>query len=263
MDQKNLIKALSGLGIKTYRKNSGELVTKRSDIQKALKAIAKRKVIAHEEWKIKAKDALEKQLELETNYRDYGEIHSDMMHLEVATGEASNNGESKWIVFQDHDAAERYCVKYIEDKLENDPTALAITFPKSFLEKHYYVKDEDKKNIAYQESSSHYANMESEDILKEAGIEISEDTDIVTEAEGIEEQLILDKAAEIETLLNDDPVKYAKDMGYDKLSEVTWLSINVRKAAEDAITENGVDKYLDNYDGAVVDLGTAEAYGRE
>jgi len=235
----------------------------------------------HAGWAETARLELSQLLAVEITYREYEYYEGlDAVAMEVVNGKGSN-GESAWIVFASLEEAEMAAYRKVGDDLRMEPGIFEQSWLQNFIE----ISATDKSMLAGEEADDYVDNVLSdEEILEEAGVkyeydELQEQLDnLDTEADDAE---ILDKQAEIldnakETIRSrkqeeieralEDPVEYfVNERGIytiEDLFKAAFIQINVDDAAEDAVATDGIDKWLDNYDSAGVELPSgAIAYG--
>jgi hypothetical protein len=229
-------------------------------------------------WQEQAKAELEAELGgIETEEgRDSGR---DYFTLETMSGRA-DNGESEWMVFKDAKAAERYCIEYVNDMLEDD----ASMFDQKWLKQHVTVSPTDIRIISQEDADAYVDNIRYESderVLDEAGMlrawESLEDKKDALSDKMLEEmdprkqsqmQKQIEKMEQAQSKLVDkadqklrasmakdtadalkkDPLAWAEELGFDiETNRPPWLQIDTRKAG---------------YDGEEVDLKSgAVAFG--
>ncbi|MDD5454006.1 MAG: hypothetical protein PHW62_00700 [Candidatus Ratteibacteria bacterium] len=238
------------------------------------------------DWKVVAKKELEKELGVKTKLSNY-QYYTDLgaIALESTEGEGSN-GEREWIVFKDEDDAREAAKAKVKEDLENEPEV----FTQSWLQNFITVYDTDKRIIAGEEADSQIEGMDDEELVKEAGLDEewndlevkknelfeSESEDVEGKLEGLrtkqddliekaKDSLRSSKSDQIQDAL-EDPVEYFVEQqgiySREDLMKQSFIRIDIEKAAEDAIDTDGVSHFLDNYDGAELELPSgAIAYG--
>jgi len=220
---------------------------------------------------------------------------------------------TEWIIYDDYDKAERGCVGYIRQMLEDEPEM----FTQNWLQHYITMSDTDRRIIADEEASDYAREQLDEDeAMEKAGFnekndELQEDIDLLekeiedleeekaelestVEDEGDENRELGSQISDIESDISskmdeiftkgkqqealpdearekvqedkcdeiyeelEDPVQYfVEDHGMysiEDLMEASFISIDVDKAAQDAVDEDGVAHFLAGYDGNVTEL---------
>lgn len=205
--------------------------------------------------------------------------------------EIEGDGREEYMVFQDDDDAEKYAIEYVEEMIDDDPTMFNASFIGQYL---YVspmdirmISSEEADN--YIENLDYDIEREDYDqLMNEAGMErqwdqMVEKSDELEEAlemtedpkaeKKIQKQLqkltsakekFIDKAKdkahdayerEISRRLKDDPVEWAEELGFDMgRDRPSWLQVDSKKAAEEAVGVDGVGHFLSGYDGNQTDL---------
>lgn len=244
-------------------------------------------------WQEQAKAELEAELGgIET---EYGRLKGrDYFTLESSSGRA-NNGESEWMVFKDAKSAERYAVEYVQEQLDDDPSM----FNQKWLKQHVYISPNDIRIISQEDADNYVDDIryESEErLLDEAKMlkvwesledkkdalndklmaeidpkkqaVIQKQIDKMEDAQSklvdkADEKLRAEMAKQTADELKKDPLRWAEDLGYDMgKNRPPWLQIDTRKAAQDAVDNDGVAHFLDGYDGEEIECPNgAVAFG--
>jgi len=252
----------------------------------------KRKVQAGS-WQDKAKAELEaEQGGIETEEQRGG--GRDFIILSLTEGSA-DDGHTEWMVFKDSNAAERHAVEAVEEMLNDDPES----FDQKFLKQHVYVSPTDIRIIAGEEADNYIENIREDDegmrLLEEAGMDRKYDA-LQSKVEQLRakqeaemdpkkaeryqgqinkldaaQQTLVEKAEEklhdelynrTKKQLEDDPMEWAEELGYDfGRNRPNWINIDTRKAAQEAVDVDGVAHFLGEGDETELDSG-AVAYGR-
>ena len=157
------------------------------------------------------------------------ETGNDVDDADVS-GNRVDFGYEEYIVFPSYNAAEQYAVSYVKEMLEDDPSM----FSQNWLM--HYMKADDISAFA-----------------EDAGNAAHEDA----EYSGEDPDEAYEEAYErVESELKRDPISYFADFGMSVTDayEKGWLSIDVRKAAQEAVDTDGVEHFLARYDGNEIDL---------
>jgi len=208
--------------------------------------------VAEQKWYHKAKKELEKELNVETEMT----IDDEDSEIRLEGDGAGDNGESEWRVFVDNDAARRAAIEYVTEMIDDEPG----NFSPDFLKQHYYITPTDRRLIAQEDADSYWDDQDEEEVEEEAdrrGIEYDDAADAL---EKVKEEV----AEEKEKQMEDDPLGFFEEIYGDDISQYpkNLLQIDTKEAAEDAVSQDGVAHFLDNYDNESVDLPSgAEAYG--
>jgi hypothetical protein len=152
------------------------------------------------------------------------------------------DGTREYIVFADTNEAEDYATKQVEADLEDDPTM----FNQDWLRHHIYMSDTDRRIIAGEEADSRVEDEEYED---DAARDAAYDE--------IYEQVY--DALE-------DPIAYFVDDNgiytVEELMKQSFINIYTKKAAQEAVSTDGVAHFLATYDGDENETDGGLAYYR-
>ncbi len=155
----------------------------------------------------------------------------------------ADNDESEWVVFKDPEDAENEALAQVKEDLEEYPE----NFNQDFLQQHIYITDTDRRLIA--QESSDYLREDFDDFDEE---DLSDDE--------IEEKIEA-KYDEVYKAL-EDPIEYfVEDQGMfsiEDLMKQTFIHIDEREAAQDAVDMDGVAHFLDRYDGTEEEMEDPE-----
>lgn len=217
--------------------------------------------------------------------------------MESSSGEGES-GESEWIVFENEDEAEIYAVNMVKEQLEESPG----DFDENWLRNFLFVDDSTAHEIAFEEASSRL-DVSDEDILEQAHLrgDWNDLQDLIDKAEldlsdlesgewdgdgsNVErlnaeiekltiqqEKLVYDAreivsdsvVEEILRSLKDDPIGYVEELGHFEGEPLPkWITVDIDAAAQNAIDVDGVDHFLDMYNGYAIRLKSgAVAYGQ-
>jgi len=235
---------------------------------------------AADKWIGVALDELAEEMDVDRRYLKVvrGFRIKNGFQVESKRGRGSN-GESEWMVFKSWKDAEKYAFEYVKEQLEDEPGI----FNQKWLSNYLTVPDADQ--IGQEEADSYVGdldvNRDREDILRLADLE-SEYEEFDDEESELEEEYdagdidpdeyekklskIEDKrekfvedakdtaienyAEEVASRINDDPLGWLDDMGYDLDRGLpSFAKIDTDKAAKAALRADGVDHFLDHYDG--------------
>lgn len=194
---------------------------------------------------------------------------------DVEISEESNHGVDYWeveveseefIVFSGYADAEQYAENYVYEMLQDDPELFNL----DWLEQHIYVSDTDKRLIS-QDMVDYYYDMDEEDVVRDADVEEEyEDAKERGDTNGMarivdqaREDLAEDESNHIYNEL-DDPIGYfVNEMGMysvEDLMKQSFIRIDEREAATDAVATDGVAHFLAHYDGEERELGDLVYY---
>ena len=153
----------------------------------------------------------------------------------------AESGDAEYRVFKSYDSAKREAERYVEEMIEEMPES----FSSDFMQEHYYVTDTDRRLVANDMADS---AMENEG-LTDDDEEYQEKYDEVYD--------------EWYERLGEDPIYFLiEEQGmYSSPSEISFLVINEKEAAEEAVRIDGIAHFLSSYDGEEIELaGSAVAY---
>lgn len=146
----------------------------------------------------------------------------------------AESSSAEYRVFKSYNDAEKEAVRYVEEMIEEMPE----NFNQGFMNNYYYVSDTDKRIIAGEEADR---------TLEDEGLEEGD--------EGYQERY--DKIYNTWYKgLDKDPVDFLiNDQGiYSDVSEISFLGIDSRKAAQEAVDVDGVAHFLSSYDGNQIEM---------
>lgn len=205
-------------------------------------------------------------------------------------GSGASNNESEWDIYKNEKDARADAIERAKDSLQDGVNLsellnMGANGHKGWIKKFIYVTNTDVRLISNEEADNYVENIKSEDdgerICDEAGMsskfeKIKEDID---NADGDEKKIaklekdlekLIDKAGEkvhddyssdLKKRLENNPVEYAEELGYDDLSQVSWVNVDWDKAGEYAVDTDGIAHTLDGYDGEELELKSGIAYG--
>jgi hypothetical protein len=210
--------------------------------------------LAKGNWKDQAKMELEDKLNVETekgSYRFYDDMPIPSLFLQSTSGEAVN-GEQEWIVFKNREDAREAAETKVVNDLETEPGI----YNESFLARHSYITDTDKRMIAQDDArviTEDRPKDELESMAEMKGISYSDDIGRDELAEKIrvkEKERIQEKLEDpIEYFVNERGI-YSKE----QLMEQGFIRLDMDSAAEDAVNRDGEAHFLDIYDGKAEEL---------
>lgn len=209
--------------------------------QGSFKASALEKV---DNWNLETAILLEVYMEVPVSQGSYS-FYEDMGATFYEADGTGVNGESEWIVFRSLEGAKRAAEKKVEHDLRENPAL----FNNSFLRRHLYVGETDRRTIANEEADQRVRMIrEDQPDLKE---EVYEER----------REEIYDEEYEA---MSDPYQHFVEDQGIytkEEFFDLSWVKIDVKEAAEDAVSQDGVAHFLDVYDGRAVELANgAVAY---
>lgn len=216
-------------------------------------------------------------------------------------GSRGDSGESEWMLFEDYDDAEREAIAYVKDMLEDDPGMFNQSFIEQYLSvtdtdarligndmADSYVDDLDEDRVLDEANMDDaWQELEDEkDEIEYGDARDAEDADDaaldrrVKEIEK-EQETIVDEARDAlreeisdryEKMVKRDPAEFIEEVyGYRSIGDYTrdtggdmpsWLYLDVDKAADAAVSTDGVAHFLDSYDGDATELPSgAVAFG--
>lgn len=201
-----------------------------------------------DDWEIETEILLERRMEVKVHQGSYSFYENLGATFYEADGKGVNN-ESEWIVFRNRSQARQAAIEKIKQDLREEPEI----FNDSFMRKHTYISETDKRMMAQEEARYIYEGIPDEEIVEEAksyGLR-AENADVARE------QLESKRAEEIQERL-DDPFEYfVEERGIysqEELGRQDFTRMNIQEAAEDAVDTDGESHFLDVYDGAAVEL---------
>jgi len=168
--------------------------------------------------------------------------------------------------------AEDRAIDYVQEMLEDEPWEM---FSKDFLMSHVYVGPTDIRIMASEEADNALEGMSPEDLVKESSV--SDEWDDAFDKDNEKEMARLEKIAEEEFIekkyeevseaLKKDPVGYFEDIGGEEMVKAmikkNFLSIDEKKAAEDAVRTDGWVHFLNRYDSEYEELPSGAVYFRQ
>lgn len=201
-----------------------------------------------EDWELETEVLLENRMEVGVNQGSYSYYEDLGATFYEAKGTGVNN-ESEWIVFRNYEQAKKAAIMKVKRDLKEEPEI----FNDSFMRKHTYITETDKRMIAQEEARHIYEDIPNEEIIEEAksyGLR-AENADVARE------QLEQKRAEEIQEKL-DNPFEYfVEERGLytqEELGRQDFTRMDIQEAAEDAVETDGVGHFLDVYDGRAVEL---------
>lgn len=181
--------------------------------------------------------------------------------LEFDAGRWSSLGDQATVTFDgvtysimpSEDAAEKIAEQVVHEDAEESPE----NFNKDFVKQYLFITDTDRGLIANDEADSRVQDLSDTEILKEADmVDEYEEAPSEKEAEAILENAkdaLRDAEYErVKTALK-DPIQYfVEDLGaysVDELLKATFISIDTKEMAKDAVSTDGWAHFLSLYDG--------------
>jgi hypothetical protein len=157
----------------------------------------------------------------------------------------ASNGSEEYIVFQDSYLADDAATAYVEEMIDSEPES----FNSNFLNPFIYVTDTDKRLIADEQADFEIEDLSEDEILERSGLD-----DLEEATEKIRKEVYDDWY----NGLDGNPVEFlTEDLGiYSKedLKNISFLQIDSRKAAEEAVNLDGSQHFLATYDGELMEL---------
>ena len=177
----------------------------------------------------------------------------------VDYAEVTVDGE-EYLVFESHEDAETVAISRVEDDVVNEPSL----FPPDFLINHMYISDMDKRMMASEEADALVSDMSDDEIIDAAGMRDEYDEAVDAGDDSLAEEILDDaKASEIDRIEDQVIDQYGDIQGYfmdelgysmEQLMDASWIQIDEREIAEEAVDIEGVAHFLAGYDGNEVDL---------
>ena len=193
-------------------------------------------------------------------------------------------GSEEWIGFKTSDQAKQYALEVVKQDLELEPGI----FSQDFLMQHTTVSDTDARMLASDMADNDVDSMDDDEVVEQAdkSDELEEIEDDITELEdqdepdekkiedlekkkqelidAAKEEVRSEKQDEYEKEIKKDPVKFFVDergiYTKEELFKQNFMSLNVDKAAEDAVDTDGVEHFLASYDGNELEVGDTVWY---
>lgn len=217
------------------------------------------------DWEDVAKVDLEHELEVQTEYMryDYYDRLGGFALKAVPDGAEGSNGESEWIIFKNDEDAHYAAVAKVKDDIEVNPDIMSADFLSSYIDP---LSNFDE--LASEEGARFAEDLEVDDLVEHGYLEAEdEDGNPIEEYTDEELEEARSQAAESyeEDILHEGPVRYFQEMyGREEGAKeaIKALGIDADRAAEDVVSNDGVDNTLDIYDGNGVELPNGGwAYG--
>lgn len=168
---------------------------------------------------------------------------------EMENGYEFRTGDDReYIVFNNMDDATTEAVLEVSEMIVDDPQSFDMDWLSGFI----YMLDEDKEDIAIEETDSYMEDVEDGDKLT------SEEWNDKWDKKRDEIYDRLDGGSEI--------IEYFEEMGYElnEILDMDSVGIDTEEAAEDAIDVDGVAHFLATYDGKEIELNDGGvAYRRD
>ncbi|NDB58339.1 hypothetical protein EB001_07825 [bacterium] len=262
------------------------------------------KTAAKEElsWKDKAIHALCQQIGCTTEhlmkdskgrcYKDGKYPSSIVVTMSEGTAE---NGESQWLIFETFSDAESSALEYVQNKIEEDPSL----FDMNWLSQYFSVGSSDIKRISQEDAMEIIKELSPEEMIAELSATYAEeDTEIQEFIEDFQdtqnelqeiamssedevalkeielafaqlkkearELLVGNIASKIAQELTENPAGYWEGLTGSLTELPSWLVIDSKGAAQNAILSDGVAEFLDSHDGEEIYLRgtTSVAFGQ-
>jgi hypothetical protein len=268
----------------------------------ASKYIAKTAAKEELSWKDKAVSALCQQIGCSTEhlmkdsqgrcYKD-GKYPSSIV-VTMAQGTASN-GESQWLVFETFSDAEASALEFVQSKIEEAPHL----FDMNWLSQYFSVASSDVKRISQEDAKEIIKELSPEEMIAELSATYAEeDTEIQEFIEDFQdtqnelqelsissddevaikeielafaqlkkearELLVGNIASKIAQELTENPSGYWENLTGSLEELPSWIVIDTKGAAQNAILSDGVAEFLDSHDGEEIYLRgtTSVAFGQ-
>ena len=264
--------------------------------------IAKKAAKDEASWKDKAIIALCQQLGCTTDHLmkdSQGRCYKDGKYtnsivVTMAQGTAQN-GESQWLVFETFDDAEESALEFVESKIQEDPTQ----FDMNWLSQYFSVASSDIKRISQEDAMEIIKELSPEEMIAELSATYAEeDTEIQEFIEAFQdtqnelqelattsddevaikeielafatlkkearELLVGNIASKIAQELTESPATYWESLTGSLDDLPSWIEIDTKGAAQNAILSDGVAEFLDSHDGEEIYLRgtTSVAFGQ-
>lgn len=213
-----------------------------------------------EDWELETRVLLEERMEVEVRETSYGFYEKWGATSFEARG-TGVNGESEWIVFNSREQARNAAEEKVKQDLRENPSM----FNDSFMRKHTYITETDKRAIANDEARARLEGRSKEELAEMA----QRRNDVVysepVSESSLREDLEMAISSDIQEQL-DDPFQYfVEERGIytqEELGRQDFTRMNIEEAADDAVATDGTGHFLDVYDGRAVELENgAVAYG--
>ena len=169
-------------------------------------------------------------------------------------------GNAEYMVFDSYDDAKEFAEGRVEDDLDNEPEM----FSPDFISNHLYISDTDKRIMAGEYADSRVGDMSDDEVVSEAGMESeyeeANDNDDYDAAEQIVQDArdeLIDRYSDEAFDEYDDIIGYfGNQLGYDMkdIINLSFVQIDTREAAQDAVDTDGVAHFLSMYNGEQIDL---------
>ena len=264
--------------------------------------IAKKAAKDEASWKDKAIIALCQQLGCTTDHLmkdSQGRCYKDGKYtnsivVTMAQGTAQN-GESQWLVFETFEDAEASALEFVEHKIQEDPTQ----FDMNWLSQYFSVASSDIKRISQEDAMEIIKELSPEEMIAELSATYAdEDTEIQEFIEAFQdtqnelqelattsddevaikeielafatlkkearELLVGNIASKIAQELTESPATYWESLTGSLDDLPSWIEIDTKGAAQNAILSDGVAEFLDSHDGEEIYLRgtTSVAFGQ-
>lgn len=169
--------------------------------------------------------------------------------------------DGTYTVFASDGDAFDAAVKYVEEQITEEPELFSPDFLKSYM-----AMSTTDARLMSQDLVMHWDDADEEEVRGEAkDRRLGEESDDI---ESLREQVKDEISDEIEKKLNDDPIGYLVDEqglyeSYEALLESNLVRVwsdDARRAAEDAVGNDGEGHYLSSHDGEMHDLEGGMVY---
>lgn len=192
---------------------------------------------------------------------DFTEIRENGRGYSVSGAGEGSSGESEWDIYETWEDAEYDAENSVKQDLAYEPEV----FTQSWLQHYIIISPTDRRMIAVEDADNTVDDLDLEELQELYEIEIGDPPGNEKDSEDLIDEITSHMSDRIEKEL-EDPINYfVEELGIcsiDELMKMSFISIDIERAAKDALETDGVAHFLDRYDGYETELDSgAYAFG--